>query len=249
MKNYLNLIVFLFLFSPFLMGQVGINTDFPQSTLDVNGDLNVSGKLRVEGTDTSPGDPGAKNKALTSNGLDGSVSWNEVKIPVGYEGGLYLTEVEALSDRVGINLEATGFGVYTENEPLTGNWVEIAGLTKIISVTRPLNKVHVQFQTTAQMSNSGSFSFACGIFLNNQLKGTRVDVLRGDSGAYNIFNINASFDNLTSGNHTFKVACRGRTSSETNGRVAIGTSNVPGTLNSDMAQSALNIYVLEDLLN
>lgn len=249
MKNYLNLIAFIFFFSPFLMGQIGINTESPQSTLDINGNLNVNGKIRVEGTDTSPGDPGAKNKALTSNGIDGPISWEEVKIPVGYEGGLYLTEVEAVSDRVGINLTATGFGVYTENEPLSGNWVEIPGLTKTISVTRPINKVHTQLQTTAQMNNAVSFSFACGIFLNNQLKGTRVDVLRGDSGSYKVFNINASFNNLPSGTHTFKVACRGRTSSSTNGVLAIGTSNVSGTLNSDMSQSALNIYVLEDLLN
>src|SRR5690606_29614885 len=142
----------------------------------------------------------------------------------GYQGGLYLTEVAALSDRVGLSLEATGFGVYAENEPLSGNWIEIPGLSKQISVTRQTNKVHVQFQTTAQMNFTGSFSFACGIFLNNQLKGTRVDVLRGDTGAYNVFNINASFDDLSSGTHTFKLACRGRTSSLSTGRLAIGTS-------------------------
>lgn len=34
--------------------QVGIETEFPQSELDVNGDLNVTGKIRLKGTDTTP---------------------------------------------------------------------------------------------------------------------------------------------------------------------------------------------------
>ena len=85
--------------------------------------------------------------------------------------------------------------------------------------------------------------------MDNQLKGVRVDVLRGDAGGYNIFNINSSFNNVSAGNHTFKVACRARTFSNTSGRLAIGQANVAANLNADMAQSALNIYVLEDLLN
>ncbi|MET3732829.1 hypothetical protein [Moheibacter stercoris] len=249
MKNYIKLTILIGFLASMSFAQVGVNTEIPVTTLDINGDLNVSGKIRVNGTDTSVGNPGAKNKALTSNGEDGPVTWEEVKIPVGYEGGLYLTMVEAASDRVGLNLAATGFGTYAENEALSGNWKEIPGLTKQIQLTRATNKIHVQFQTTAQMNFGGTASFACGLFLDNQLKGVRVDVLTGEVGSYNVFNFNTSFTNVSSGTHTLKVACRGRTYSSPTGLVAIGVPNVTASLNADMAQSALNVLVLEDLLN
>ena len=239
---------------PLLMGgisfaQVGINTNNPISTLDVNGDLNVVGKIHLQGNDTTLGDPGAKNKALSSNGDDAPASWKEIQIPIGYEGGLYLTGVEPLFDKVGLDLSETGFGTYNENSALSGNWVEIPGLTKIVSVSHPTNKIHVQFQTTAQMNFSGSASFACGIFMDNQLKGVRVDIVRGDAGSYNVFNINSSFDDVSSGDRTFKVACRGRTFTSPSGSLAVGKVNTSANLNADMAQSSLNIYVLEDILD
>ncbi len=248
MKTYIYTL-FISLLSSGLFAQVGMNTQNPHTALDVNGDLNVAGKIHLNVTETTLGDAGDKNKALTSGGSSGQPTWKEVKIPIGYQGGLYLTGVEALADRVGLNLSATGFGTYNEDSPLSGDWVEISGLTKSITVTKPTNKVHVQFQTTAQSNFSGSASFACGIFMDNQLKGVRVDIVRGQAGAYNVFNMNSSFDNVSSGNHTFKIACRGRTFSTTGGSLAIGVPNNTTYLNADMAQSSLNILVLEDLLN
>lgn len=232
-----------------VQAQVGIQTQNPKTALDVNGDMNVAGKIYTGGTDSSLGNPGDKNKALTSNGDNEAVSWEEVKIPVGYEGGLYLTSVEALSDRAGLNLTATGFGTYNENASLSGNWIQIPALTRTVSVTHPVNKIHVQLQTTAQINFNGSGSFACGIFMDNQLKGVRVDVVSGPIGSYNVFNINTSFDNVPTGNHTFKIACRGRTFSNnsTTARLAIGRANVPANLGADMAQSSLNLFVLEEL--
>lgn len=249
MKNYLHNTILLLFLGGITFAQVGINTNNPVTTLDVNGDFNITGKIHVNGDDNAAGDPGAKNKALTSNGLDKPVSWNEIKIPVGYQGGLYLTAVEAQSDRVGLDLSETGYGTYNENSTLTGNWTEITGLARQINVTRPTNKVHIQFQTTAQMNFSGSASFACGIFMDNQLKGVRVDIVRGDAGSYNVFNINSSFDNVAAGAHTFRIACRGRTFSNILGSLAIGKANTPANLNADMAQSSLSVYVLEDLLD
>lgn len=247
-KNIYNFICLLCI-SGLTFAQVGIKTNNPTSTLDVNGDLNVNGKFHVGGTDNVVGDAGTKNKALTSNGLDGGVSWEEVKIPVGYQGGLYLTAVEAHSDRAGLDLSQTGYGTYSADESLSGNWTEIPGLSKVVEVTHTTNKIHVQFQTTAQMNFSGSASFACGIFMDNQLKGVRVDIVRGNAGSFNVFNINSSFNNVSAGNHTFKVACRGRTFSNESGSLAIGKPNTSTNLNADMAQSSLSIYVLEDLLN
>jgi len=231
-------------------GQVGIQTEKPQSELDINGDMNVSGKVYTSGTDNSIGDPGSKNKALTSNGDNAAVTWEEVKIPLGYEGGLYLTTVEAISDTSGLNLAKSGSGIYNEFSSLDSEWKEIPGLTKAVTVSYPNNKIHVQFQTTAQINFTGSASFACGVFVNNQLRGARVDVVKGPSGSYNVFNINTSLDNLTTGNYTFKIACRGRTYSpdSENSRVAIGSSNISSNLNPSMAQSSLNLFVLEDLL-
>ena len=249
MKNKLFKIIAIALIGSPAWSQVGINTNQPVTTLDVNGDINVNGKIHVNGTDNALGDPGAKNKALSSNGSGNTVSWEEVKIPVGYEGGLYLTAVEAHHDQVGLDLATTGSGPYSQNEALSGNWTEIPGLSKQISVSHLVNKVHVQFQTTAQINFDGSASFACGVFMDGQLKGTRVDIVRGDSGAYNVFNINSSFDDVSQGNHTFKIACRGRTFSNGSGMLAIGKPNVPTRLNADMSQSALNIFVLEDLLD
>lgn len=248
MKINLNiLLIFILINSAY--AQIGIQTQSPKTSLDVNGDVNVAGKIYTGGTDSSLGDPGDKNKALTSNGYNEAVSWEEVKIPVGYEGGLYLTSVEALSDRAGVNLTATGFGTYEENTTLSGNWMEIPLLAQTVSVTHPVNKIHIQLQTTAQINYDGSGSFACGIFMDNQLKGVRVDVVKGPSGSYNVFNINTSFNNVSTGNHTFKIACRGRTfsSSAVTSTLAIGRANVPANLGEDMAQSSLNLFVLEEL--
>lgn len=246
MKINLNLLLIIILANS-AYAQMGIQTQNPKTSLDVNGDVNVAGKIYTGGTDTSLGDPGDRNKAFTSNGDTDAVSWEDVKIPVGYEGGLYLTSVEALSDRVGLNLTTTGFGTYAENEALGGNWTEIPLLAQTVSVTHPINKIHVQLQTTAQINYDGSGSFACGIFMDNQLKGVRVDVVRGPTGSYNVFNINTSFNNVSTGNHTFKIACRGRTFSNTSGRLAIGRANVPANLGTDMAQTSLNLFVLEQL--
>lgn len=246
MKIKLNILLILFLINS-AYAQVGIQTQSPKTSLDVNGDMNVAGKIYTGGTDTALGNPGDKNKAFTSNGDDESVSWEDVKIPAGYEGGLYLTSVEAVSDITGLNLDDTGPGTYNVNATLSGNWIEIPGLSKSVSVTHPVNKIHIQLQTTAQINFDGSGSFACGIFMDNQLKGTRVDVVKGPSGSYNVFNINTSFDNVSTGNHNFKIACRGRTYSNESGKLAIGRANVPANLGTDMAQSSLNLFVLEQL--
>lgn len=228
---------------------MAVNTEKPQTALDVNGDINIKGKIYTEGTDLALGNPGTKNEALTSQGPDQPVTWKEIKIPKGYEGGLYLTTLNVLSDKTGLNLEEKGAGTYLEEESLSGNWVEIPSLRNNFTVSKPNNKVHIILQTTAQINFEGTGSFACGIFIDNKLAGTRVDVVRGPAGSYNVFNLNSSIENKSTGVHSMKVACRARTfvGGTSSSRLSIGAPNDITQLGSDMAQSTLNVYVLESM--
>ncbi|MBL3548852.1 hypothetical protein [Chryseobacterium sp. KMC2] len=235
--------------------QFGINTRSPLTTMDINGDTNVKNKLYL----APAGIPviGDVNSLITSNGEHQKPEWTKLMIPAGYRGMLNLTYVNQKSDENGLYIEKTGFGTYTKDIPLSSNWSQIPGLEMNFNISNPENRVYTNFQTAVQMNlvgyPAGNSSFACGVFVNQKLKGVRVDLLQGPDKAYKIFTINAMLSNLPTGVYNVKVACRAREITSNNvhvaGKIAFGrpVSSSDVQLNGEMAKSTLNLSVLEVL--
>lgn len=237
--------------APFLLciglinAQVGINTANPVNTLDINGDVNVRKELRTGGTNLLRGSAGIPGDILHNNsGMDAN-DWKSIKIADG-QGSMSVFSINTVADQTGVTFTGNGQtnNPYKENAPLSNSWAVISGATDTFSITNAVNKVTFSFQTTAQKDGSGAATFACGIFVDNLLKAVRTEILMGDPGAYKIFNLNATLENLQQRNqYSVKVACIKRNLG-TN-RLGIGTATNSAFLNSDMAQSVLTTSVLQ----
>ncbi|AZB09118.1 hypothetical protein EG344_09925 [Chryseobacterium sp. G0162] len=226
--------------------QVGINTPNPVNKLDINGDLNIRKELRTNGTDALKGSSGNNGDIFHNNSTMTANDWKSIKIADG-QGSMSLFSINTVADQTGVTFNSNGNPVpYNENDDLTSSWIVIPQAVDTFSVTSAINKVTFSFQTTAQKANNGTSSagFACGVFVDNKLKAVRADVLQGDSGAYKIFNLNATLENLAQKNkYSVKVACINRT---LNGNaLGVGAAVDTGALKADMAQSVLTTSVLQ----
>lgn len=268
MKNIKAYSMLLILVNTFAWAQVGINTDTPNpgTTLDVNGKMNMEQRIYLsDGTDLADaGDPGTDKQVIVSGGSAENPQWEAKRLPAGYGLSYTMTYMNTFYDEVGADLTGLGTDLYTLNEPLTNNWTVIPGLNNEFTLYKNDSKVNLIFQTLPQINrtdaNSGSASFACGLFVNSQssptvfkLKAARVDAVRGVAGSNKIFNMNITLDGSSdpelngspAGNkYQLRVACRGRTISSGT-TFAIGKALNPNSLNAQMARSSLNIFVLE----
>ncbi|BAP29264.1 uncharacterized protein CHSO_0227 [Chryseobacterium sp. StRB126] len=226
--------------------QVGIDTPNPVNKLDVNGDINVRRELRTNGTDILKGSAGNSGDIFHNNSTMTANDWKSIKIADG-QGSMSLYSINTVSDQTGVVFNSNGNPIpYNLDDDLTSSWTVIPQAVDTFSVTNGSNKVTFSFQTTAQKANNGTSSagFACGVFVDNKLKAVRADVLQGESGAYKIFNLNATLENLIQKNkYSVKVACTNRTLN--NNVLGIGTAVDTGALNSDMSQSVLTTSVLQ----
>ncbi|QHC84924.1 hypothetical protein AS589_09160 [Empedobacter brevis] len=64
-----------------LFAQVGINTETPQKTLHVNGDLQITKELNIGGNGTNEGNPGIDGQVLVSKGPNNPPEWKTLSIP------------------------------------------------------------------------------------------------------------------------------------------------------------------------
>ncbi len=80
MKKHLIILMSLFSSVP-LFSQVGINTETPQKTLHVNGDLQLTKELNVGGNASTEGNPGVNGQVLVSKGANSSPEWKTLSIP------------------------------------------------------------------------------------------------------------------------------------------------------------------------
>jgi hypothetical protein len=233
--------------------QVGINTPTPTNILDVNGDINVRQEVRTGGTDLLKGSAGAAGSILHNNTDLGANDWKTIKIADG-QGSMSLFSVNTMSDKTGISFTGNNgsTSAYTEGESISTlvsnepKWVALPEIDYAFIVTSANNKATFSFQTTVQKTGTSSASFACGIFIDNQLRAVRTDVLLGDSGTYKIFNLNATLANLavnTNTKYSVKVACSKRAITGTT--LGIGRAVNTTFLNSDMSQSVLSVSVLQ----
>lgn len=225
--------------------QVGINTPNPTNMLDVNGDLNIRKELRTGGTDVLKGSAGTAGDIFHNNTDLGANDWKAIKIADG-QGSMSVFSINTVSDKTGVSFSGNSGATnpYTDGEALAGGWTVIPGTVDTFSVTNGNNKATFSFQTTVQKTGTNSASFACGVFVDNALRAVRTDVLLGDSGAYKIFNLNATLTNLTPKNqYSVKVACIKRAIAGTT--LGIGKAVDTTFLNSDMSQSVLTTSILQ----
>lgn len=88
----------------FTQAQVGIGTNDPQSTLDVNGSITIRDKIYTGGSDTSLGNPGAPGQVLVSAGKGDPPMWKSLNVPDIQPGDFYLIYTNAFFDETGLFL-------------------------------------------------------------------------------------------------------------------------------------------------
>ena len=211
-KNIHIILGLLLLFTPVVYAQkVGINTDTPQTTLDVNGKIQVRKDIRLGAAAGTAGSPGSTGQAITSRGAGQSAVWAAAGGQVtglGYG----IKESVVLSDSQGVIYTGTA-GNYTpdritelsaeyleDSELSTANgWTEITGLRSEITPTKANNRVVVTLQTIAQATVSGSTAdvvFAMGVFVDGKLKSVRPVSVLGSGSIFSIGTLFDTFENL-----------------------------------------------------
>lgn len=265
MKNYF--ILALFSQFMFLHAQIGINTEKPQTELDVNGDVTLRKELRLGGTPTTIGNPGQFGQVLFSQDGSNQPVWKFVNVPFLEEGQIQLKYSYAVQDQVGIQFPS-GAGDSDDlselGETLNSTWTLIPGLETKIEVKRPINKVSLFLQSGVEMPNTYNSEngtryfvrYTCGIFMNNELIAIRGDQINGvnNKNAKNqeIFTLSYVLSDLEIGDYILKVGCRKiRTSTSGNYPLAIGKTLSTGTqvANNFMLSSNMKIDVMEYIVN
>lgn len=245
MKKIFSIISFLFI--ALLSAQVGIKTPNPVNMLDINGDLNLRGELRVAGSNSVPSALGAANTIYHNNSDLNANDWKSIRIADG-QGSMSLFFMDTVIDRVGVTFSGANgvIAPYAENAALDNAWTVIPNAVNTFPVTNTTNKVVFTLQTTAQKTTNGnlSMSFACGIFIDDKLRAVRSDVVIGADGTDKIFNLNTTLTNLPpKPNYSVKAACAKRNLNS--GTLGIGTAVNTAYLNADMAQTVLTISVIQ----
>ena len=224
-------------FSSQIFSQVGIGTEKPNSTLDVNGDVALRNELSLGGTDLVKGNPGEANQVLVSQGEGLPPTWKYVKAPFVEDGTYKLTNTYLNESEVGITNFSSGVGgdgVYTSSigDPLDNKWTKIPNLTTQMEIKFSGNKLVYQTQTGVEIVGStvgSTVKFMCGIFKDNKLVALRPDKI---SAAYSntptqyMFTLNYSEQNVPIGIYTMDVACRKISTTDINNYFSIG-SNIP----------------------
>ncbi|MET3732827.1 hypothetical protein [Moheibacter stercoris] len=251
----------------FVYAQVGIQTNQPQSDLDVNGDVSLRQELRLKGTSTVTGNPGQNGQVLFSQDGTNEPMWKFVNVPYIEEGQIQLKYSFAVVDQVGIDFPS-GAGDLDElsslGESLNSTWTQIPGLATQLEIKKSLNKVALIFQTGVEMLNTYNpevdvknfVRYICGVFQNDILVAVRADQVNSsnnkNSKNQGLYTLSYILTNVPVGEHTYKVACRKiKTSTGGNYPLAIGKTLVTGAqvANNFMLSSNLKIDVMEYVVN
>lgn len=253
--------LFLFL-SKLVSAQIGIGTEVPQSSLDVNGNIMLRKELKVGGSKTTDGNAGNYNDILVSQGDGSAPLWKNAKVGF-YEDGEYRTTSSF------INTSENGllFDTNSNDDILTSSlgellvttsskWKELSpDLSTKFTVDDPKNKINIMFQTGIESGNTGNatnqnIKFMCGIFIDNVLVALRADQIDGipGKGASNqsIYTLNYTVNDVTKGEHTLKIGCRRISTTGANVNLVIGRALDASTVtNNFMLQSVLKFDVSE----
>ncbi len=255
------------------VGKVGINTETPQTTLDVNGSIQLRNELQVNGSAGNEGDIYFSQGNATLN------KWNPVNVPFLEDGQYQLVNTFAIKDQVGIDFTGNGYDPSLSSLGETfgsKNWTHITGLNQTIKIKDPNNKSSMLFQTGVESrmdpgnntSNQveGNIKYTCGLFRrlaadpqsSSVLVAMRASQINNvpfktnEKKSQSVFTLNYTVLNMPVGEYVFSVGCRrmslsGGGGSATTSLLSIGNAvnSGAGNTNDFMLNSVLKIDVIE----
>lgn len=153
MKKLLVIFYLFFVCGSISYAQIGINTQNPQSTLDINGDLQLRNQLKV-GTSTDPEISAGKNgQILTSQGSGLPPVWSTLELPDDPIRSKYIpVNTLSVEDEIGVTIpqDPSSPIIIQEFEALSDDWYMIPGLTTKFTLDKDSSIVSIAFETTAQ---------------------------------------------------------------------------------------------------
>lgn len=248
-----------------IYAQVGVGTQLPKSTLDVNGNIMFRSELKTGGSKTVDGSHGNYNDILVSKGEGFTPEWKSSKVGF-YEHGEYKTTSSFIkTSETGLlfdtnsndNTTTSSLGelLVTAAPAAASKWKELStNLSVKFSVEDAKNKINMMFQAGVESGNvvaatDQNIKFMCGIFIDNILVALRSDQIDGITNKnvsnQSIYTLNYTVNDISIGEHTLKVGCRRISTTGTNVNLAIGQSVDNSVANNFMLQSVLKFDVSE----
>lgn len=268
-KNIL-LVVILSLFAHIICAQkVGINTDSPLTTLDVNGDIRVRKDIKLGEAAGTPGSSGSAGYAFTSQGTGKSPVWSSMgAVSVS---GYGVTQSIALSDMVGVTYtipnQASSITSlseeFLEGSDITdgGIWTEITGLRSEIAPVKANNRVVVNLQTLFHTNQNDIVDavVVVGVFIDGKLKSVSPISINGSGYTVTLGNLFDTFSNLppksdnssyviqiaTALRYTYAYSGLSGNPASTSYILTVGTSAAYNMTN-EMSMTSLKIDVYEE---
>ncbi len=140
-----------------LYAQVGINTEFPQTALDVNGSVQFRQEFQVDG---NPGQPG---EIYFSKGNIEEPEWKPVNVPFLEEGQYQLVNTYAKSDQLGIDYYGSIYGCTIKSFPFAETFESNSSTRNCWAQIQEAGNVSWSFATGA---GEGNITTAHGGTLN-----------------------------------------------------------------------------------
>ena len=261
MKNILS---FLFLsIGLSLSAQIGIKTVTPKAKLDVNGDVNLRGKIAVSNSIDNTLSQGTNDQILVSQGEGYPPIWKTLRIPEYEPNKFYLIFNNSFSDRTGVTFtgseesstKSTRSTSFVKGNDFSNfnNFKKITSLSQPFQVYSTESKTYFQFETVihtnfpANTATDTSIDYACGIFVDDKLVNLRQGNIKASSASFTFLTHNqiGTAQNLAKGSHTISVACSRLQSYNTNNATLGIGINVATNIDSFIAQSSLKVDVYE----
>lgn len=246
-----------------LSAQIGIKTESPKAKLDVNGDVNLRGKLAVLNVTDNKLYEGTDAQILVSQGAGYPPIWKTLRIPEYEANKYYLIFNNSFADNTGVSFTASEestitsrSATFTKNNTYNNfnNFKKIPGLTQTINVYSTISKAYFQFETVVQATfgaagtTDSSIDYACGIFVDDKLVNIRQGNLKASSANYPFLTHNqiGLIENLSKGAHTVSVACSRLDSYNVGSGITLGVGRAVQTnIDSFIAESSLKVDIYE----
>lgn len=246
-----------------LSAQVGIATPTPNAMLDVNGNINLRGKLVVRNAADGKLLEGGDDQLLVSQGAGLAPTWKSLRIPDYEANKFYLIYNNSFSDRVGTTFTSSDeptitsrSASFTKNSNISNfsKFKKIPGLSQTFNVYSSESKTYFQFETVIQANfatvgtTDTSIDYACGIFVDDKLVNLRQGNLRAinSSNPFLTHNQIGLAQNLSKGAHSVSVACSRLKSYNVPSGITLGIgTSVSDNIDSFISQSSFKIDVYE----